>query len=153
MKIIKDHYSKSRISKRPANWGFLGLSASFPYINFALLKLRNYDKIQVQTAAFLRGKKSGLMHVVAEWGGGKRTPFCRRMVIKPGSVHRDNMQESQDNTADLVGLMNQVIGSAVFLLMGERTPPRMMPFPLKIGCTAQDAVISSLFPEEIERKQ
>ena len=83
-------------------------------MNFALLKSQNYDKIQVQTVAFHRGKKSGLMHVLAEGGGGKRTPFCRRMVIKPGSVHRDNMQESQDKVADLVDLMreNQVTGAA-----------------------------------------
>ena len=54
------------------------------------------------------------MHVLAEGGGGKRTPFCRRMVIKPGSVNRDNMQESQDKEADLVGLMreNQGTGAA-----------------------------------------
>ena len=94
--------------------GLPGLSASFPHINFALLKRRYYVIIQVQTVAFHRGKKSGLMHVLAEGGGGKRTPFCRRMVIKPGSVHRDNMQESQDKVADLVGLMreNQVTGAA-----------------------------------------
>ena len=73
--------------------GLSGLLASFPYINFALLKSKNYVIIQVQTVAFHRGKKSGLMHVVAE-GGGKRTPFCRRMGVKPGSVHRDNKQES-----------------------------------------------------------
>ena len=94
--------------------GLPGLSASFPHINFALLKRRYYVIIQVQTVAFHRGKKSGLMHVLAEGGGGKRTPFCRRMVIKPGSVHRDNMLESQDKVADLVGLMreNQVTGAA-----------------------------------------
>ena len=94
--------------------GLPGLSASFPHINFALLKRRYYVIIQVQTVAFHRGKKSGLMHVLAEGGGGKRTPFCRRMVIKPGSVHRDNMQEAQDKVAELVGLMreNQVTGAA-----------------------------------------
>ena len=94
--------------------GLLELSTSFPDINFALLKSQNYDIIQFQTVAFHRGKKTGLMHVVAQGGGGKRTPFCRRMVIKPGSVHRDNMQESQDKVADLVGLMreNQVTGAA-----------------------------------------
>ena len=74
--------------------GLSGLLASFPYMNFALLMRRNYVKIQVQTVAFHRGKKSGLMHVVAQRGGGKRTTFCRRMVVKPGSAHRDNMQES-----------------------------------------------------------
>ena len=81
---------------------------------------RNYVKIQVQTVAFPRGKKSGLMHIVAEGGGGKRTPFCRRMAVKPGSAHTHNMQESQDNAAGSVDLMrddNQVTGSAAFLLL------------------------------------
>ena len=100
--------------------GLSGLLASFPYINFALLMRRNYVKIQVQTVAFPRGKKSGLMHIVAEGGGGKRTPFCRRMAVKPGSAHTHNMQESQDNAAGSVDLMrddNQVTGSAAFLLL------------------------------------
>ena len=48
------------------------LSASFQCMNIALLKLRNYVIIRFQTVAFHRGKKSGLMHVVAEGGGGKR---------------------------------------------------------------------------------
>ena len=57
------------------------------------------------------------MHVVAKGGGGKRTPFCRRMAVKAFHAHRDNMQESQDNTADSVGLMrfDQVTEAAVFL--------------------------------------
>ena len=78
------------------------------------MQLRNYDKIQVQTVAFPRGKKSGLMHVVAEGGGGKRTPFCRRMVVKAFHANTHNMQESQDNAADSVGLMkeNQATGAA-----------------------------------------
>ena len=50
--------------------GLSGLSASFPDIYFVLLMRRNYVKIQVQTVAFHRGKKSGLMHVVAQGGGG-----------------------------------------------------------------------------------
>ena len=94
--------------------GLSGLSASFPHINFALLKRRYYVIIQVQTVAFHRGKNPDLCTLLQKRGGGKRTPFCRRMVIKPGSVHRDNMQESQDKVADLVGLMreNQVTGAA-----------------------------------------
>ena len=94
--------------------GLLELSTSFLYMNFALLKHRNYDKIQVQTVAFHRGKKSGLMHVVAEGGGGKQTPFCRRMVVKAFHANTHNMQESQDNAADSVGLMkeNQATGAA-----------------------------------------
>ena len=94
--------------------GLSGLLASFPYINFALLMRRNYVKIQVQTVAFPRGKKSGLMHVVAEGGGGKQTPFCRRMVVKAFHANTHNMQESQDNAADSVGLMkeNQATGAA-----------------------------------------
>ena len=81
-------------AQKARKMGLLELSTSFPYMNFALLMRRNYVKIQVQTVAFHRGKKSGLMHVVAQRGGGKRTTFCRRMVVKPGSAHRDNMQES-----------------------------------------------------------
>ena len=79
-------------------------------MNFALLMRRNYVKIQVQNEFFPRGKKSGLMHVVAQGGGGKRTPFCRRKADKAGSAHRDNMQESQDNTADSVGLIIRLPG-------------------------------------------
>ena len=40
--------------------GLPGLSASFPHINFALLKRRYYVIIQVQTVAFPRGKKPDL---------------------------------------------------------------------------------------------
>ena len=87
--------------------GLSGLLGSFPYINFALLKRRNYDKIQVQTVAFPRGKKSGLMHVVAQGGGGKRTPFCRRKADKAFHANTHNMQESQDNAVDSVGLMRE----------------------------------------------
>ena len=85
--------------------GLLGLLASFLHMNFALLKSQQYDIIQVQTVAFHRGKKSGFIHVVAQGGGGKRTPFCRRMAVKPGSAHTHNMQESQDNVADSASLM------------------------------------------------
>ena len=94
--------------------GLSGLSASFPYINFALLIGQIYVFFRVLNDAFHRGKKSGLMHVVAQGGGGKRTPFCRRMAVKPGSAHTHNMQESQDNAADSVGLMkeNQATGAA-----------------------------------------
>ena len=51
--------------------GLLELSTSFPDINFALLKSQNYGKIKVQNENFPRGKKSGLMHVVAQGGWGK----------------------------------------------------------------------------------
>jgi len=86
--------------------GLSGLLASFPYINIGLLMRRIYVFFQVQTVAFHRGKKSGLMHVVARGGGGKRRPFCRRMVVKAFHAHTHNMQESQDNAADSVGLMS-----------------------------------------------
>ena len=75
--------------------GLLGLSASFPYIYFALLMRWNYVIFRVLNDGFHRGKKSGLMHDVAQGGGGKRTPFCRRMVVKAFHAHRDNMQESK----------------------------------------------------------
>ena len=60
-------------AQKARKMGLLELSTSFPDMNFAHLKSRNYDKIQVQTVAFHRGKKTGLMHVVAQGGGGKRT--------------------------------------------------------------------------------
>ena len=77
--------------------GLSGLLASFPYMNFALLIGQIYVFFRVLNDAFHRGKKSGLMHVVAEGGGGKRRPFCRRMVVKAGNAHTDKMQESQGN--------------------------------------------------------
>ena len=94
--------------------GLSGLLASFPYINFALLIGQIYVFFRVLNDGFHRGKKSGLMHVVAEWGGGKHTPFCRRMVVKAFHANTHNMQESQDNAADSVGLMkeNQATGAA-----------------------------------------
>ena len=41
--------------------GLLELSTSFLYMNFALLKCRNYVKIQVQNDISPQGKISGLM--------------------------------------------------------------------------------------------
>ena len=46
--------------------GLSGLSASFSYMNFALLIGQIYVFFRVLNDAFHRGKKSGLMHVVAE---------------------------------------------------------------------------------------
>ena len=62
--------------------GLSGLLASFPHINFAHLIGQIYVFFRVLNDAFPRGKKSGLMHVVAQGGGGKRTPFCRRKAVK-----------------------------------------------------------------------
>ena len=95
--------------------GLSGLLASFPYINFAHLIGQIYVFFRVLNDAFHRGKKSGLMHVVAEGGGGKRRPFCRRMVVKAFHANTHNMQESQDNAADSVGLMIRLAG-LLFLL-------------------------------------
>ena len=103
-------------AQKARKMGLSGLLASFPYINFAHLIGQIYVFFRVLNDAFHRGKKSGLMHVVAEGGGGKRRPFCRRIAVRPGSVHRDNMQESQDNAADSISL-NQVVGYAAFLLL------------------------------------
>ena len=101
-------------AQKARKMGLSGLLASFPYINFAHLIGQIYVFFRVLNDAFHRGKKSGLMHVVAQGGGGKRTPFCRRKAVKPGSAHTHNMQESQDRAVDSVGLMkdNQVTGSA-----------------------------------------
>ena len=85
--------------------GLSGLSASFLHMNFALLMRRIYVFFRVLNDGFHRGKKNRLMHVVAEEGGGKRRPFCRRKVVKVFHAHTHNMQESQDNAVDSVGLM------------------------------------------------
>ena len=63
--------------------GLSGLLASFPYMNFALLMRRNYVKIQVQTVAFHRGKKSGLMHVEAQGGGENGLRFAEEWGSNP----------------------------------------------------------------------
>ena len=101
-------------AQKARKMGLSGLLASFPYINFAHLIGQIYVFFRVLNDAFHRGKKSGLMHVVAEGGGGKRRPFCRRMVVKAFHANTHNMQESQDNAADSVGLMkeNQATGAA-----------------------------------------
>ena len=93
-------------AQKARRMGLSGLLASFPYINFAHLIGQIYVFFRVLNDAFHRGKKSGFIHVVARGGGGKRTPFCRRKAIKSGSAHTHNMKESQDNTADSVGLMS-----------------------------------------------
>ena len=80
--------------------GLSGLLASFPYINFALLKSKNFVIIQVQTVAFHRGKNPDLCTLLHK--GGKRAPFCRRMVVKAFHANTHNMQESQDYAADPV---------------------------------------------------
>ena len=84
-------------AQKARKMGLSGLLASFPYINFAHLIGQIYVFFRVLNDAFHRGKKSGLMHVVAQGGGGKRRPFCRRMVVKAGNAHTDKMQESQGN--------------------------------------------------------
>ena len=84
--------------------GLSGLLSYIQYINFALLMRRIYVFFRVLNAGFHRGKKSGLMHVVAQGGGGKRSLFCRRMVVKAFHAHTHNMQESQEDTADSGGL-------------------------------------------------
>ena len=91
---------------------------------------------RVLNDAFHRGRKSALMHVVAQGGGGKQRQFCRRKAVKPGSAHTHNMQESQDRAVDSVGLMSQVTGSAAFLLLWKREPP---------SCDYQDYSISIVF--------
>ena len=52
--------------------GLLGLSTSFPHIYFAHLIGQIYVFFRVLNDGFHRGKKTGLMYVVAEGGGGKR---------------------------------------------------------------------------------
>ena len=106
--------------------GLSELLSYIQYINFALLMHRIYVFFRVLNDGFHRGKKSGLMHVVAHGGGGKRTPFCRRMVVKAGNAKAHNMQESQGDAAESVGLMiGQLTGSVAFLLSaGKRASAR-----------------------------
>ena len=55
------------------------------------------------------------------------------------------MQESQDNTADSVGLMIRLLGLPFFCYYGRKdTILSDDALSLKIGSTAQNAVISSL---------
>ena len=68
--------------------GLSGLSASFPYINFALLKCRNYVKIQVQTVAFHRGKNQGLCMLWHKGVGENGLRFAEEMQSKP-EVHTE----------------------------------------------------------------
>ena len=100
--------------------GLSGLLASFPYIDFAHLIGQIYVFFRVLNDGFHRGKKSGLMHVVAQGGGGKRTPFCRRKADKAFHANTHNMQESRERPADLVGLMNQVTESAAFCFIQRK---------------------------------
>ena len=83
--------------------GLSGLLASFPYINFALLKRRNYVKIQVQTVAFHRGKNPDLCMSLHKGVGENGHRFAEEWRSNP-VAHTHNMQESQDNAADSVGL-------------------------------------------------
>ena len=85
------------------------------------------------------------MHVVAQGGGGKRTPFCRRKADKAFHANTHNMQESQDNAVDSVGLMRES-GYRVcrFLLYTWKGHLRKDALSMKIGSTVQDAAISSL---------
>ena len=62
------------------------------------------------------GKNPGLCTLLQKEGGGKRRPFCRRKTVKAFHAHTHNMQESQDNEADSVGLMNQVTGLPLFVV-------------------------------------
>ncbi len=70
-------------AQKARKMGLPELSASFPHMNFALLKSQQYDIIQVQTVAFHRGKKSGLMHVVAQGGGENGLRFAEEWQSKP----------------------------------------------------------------------
>ena len=127
-------------AQKARKMGLSGLLASFPYMNFALLIGQIYVFFRVLNDAFHRGKKSGLMHVVAQGGGGKRRPFCRRMVVKAGNAHTDKMQESQGNATESVGLMldYRLDRSAAFLFVMEKEHLRRDALSLKIGSAAQD---------------
>ena len=83
-------------AQKARKMGLSGLLASFPYINFALLIGQIYVLFRVLNDGFHLGKNPDLCTLLHEGEWGKRTPFCRRMAVKPGSAHTHNMQESQD---------------------------------------------------------
>jgi hypothetical protein len=68
--------------------GLSGLSASFSYMNFALLIGQIYVFFRVLNDAFHRGKKSGLMHIVAQ---GREKGHLRRaaLSLKIGCTAQD----------------------------------------------------------------
>ena len=68
--------------------GLLELSASFPYINFALLIGRNYVKIQGQTVAFPRGKNLDLCTLWQKGVGENGDRFAEERQTKP-EVHTE----------------------------------------------------------------
>ncbi len=77
--------------------------------------------------------------------GENRLRFAEERQSKP-FMHTHNMQESQYNAADLVGLMRES-GYRVcrfFALYREKGHLRRDDLFLKIGSTAQEAVINSL---------
>ena len=63
--------------------GLSGLLASFPYMNFTLLKSQNYDIIQFQTVAFHRGKKPDLCTLLHKGVGENGLRFAEEWQPKP----------------------------------------------------------------------
>ena len=63
--------------------GLPGLSASFPHINFALLKRRYYVIIQVQTVAFHRGKNPDLCTLLQKGVGENGDRFAEERQSNP----------------------------------------------------------------------
>ena len=98
--------------------GLSGLLASFLYINFGFKIARNYVKIQVLNEIFPRGKKSGLMHVVAEGGWGKtETVLPKKDSQRLSCTHARHVGIPQDNAADSVGQMIRLPGLALFVAL------------------------------------
>ena len=75
--------------------GLLELSTSFPDINFALLIGQIYVFFRVLNDGFHRGKKSGLMHVVAQGGWGKTDSVLPKKGSEIRETHGNNVHESK----------------------------------------------------------
>jgi len=157
--------------------GLSGLLASFPYINFALLIGQIYVFFRVLNDGFHRGKKTGLMHIVAQGGGGKRRPFCRRMEVKAFPAHTHDMQESQDNAAAYTSgsAMAQIPSAGlkpsdankvssclchtetlVFISRKQSSMPRLAEHIKGAGirqpCLPETVIAETVFPEALNRK-
>ena len=71
------------------------IEVRFPHINFALLIGQIYMFFRVLNDAFPRGKKSGLMHVVAQGGWGKTDSVLPKKGSEIRETHGNNVHESK----------------------------------------------------------
>ena len=94
--------------------GLSGLLASFPYINFALLKSKNYVIIHVQTVAFHRRENPDSCMSLHKGVGESGHRFAEEWQSKLFMLTCTTCRNPQMTAADSVGLMkeNQATGAA-----------------------------------------